>query len=155
MSKHDESRFALPDHLRKLRASLPLPKPYEKPERICDDCEYRGCDTCPIEADEELCDEACSSDRPDYDDSTPGRNWEYYKSECLEALEDKMKEEPMSACDALECKYRGGEMGCRLLADPHECGVISSEYNRDEWEAHVAHRRDVLLKIADELRDEA
>ena len=128
MGSHDESHF--------FPRTLP---------RICDECEYRGCDPCPIGANERQCEieynNGCFS-------------WMCYKDECLEALEDKMKEEPMSACDVLECKYRGGETGCKLLADPHECGVISGEYNRDEWEAHIAHRRDVLLKNADELRAE-
>ena len=85
MTPHDESNFS------------PRTLPH-----ICEDCEYKGCDPCPIGADEELCAEACSSDRPDYDDSTPGRNWEYYKDECREVLEERMEQENNDVTQAIE-----------------------------------------------------
>ena len=118
---------------------------------ICEDTLPRGCENwdgnrCIIEADEDCCADAYN------DGAFP---WDAYKDEMREQMEERMEDkEPTLVCDVLMCEYRGGPDGCLILADPHECGIISGEYCRSEWEAYVAHRKSVLLECADELRAE-
>ena len=63
-----------------------------------------------------------------------------------------MDKELISVCDVLECQYRGDDTECMIFADPITCGVISGDYSRSEWEAHIEYRYKMMMKNADKLR---